>query len=291
MRCSDDTLLESGMLMREFKEKLGPLTVIPAVWDVLSAAAAQAAGATHLFLSGAALNNVHGYPDRGLLDIEQVCQVAREITTAISLPLMVDAEVGFGGLPRLARLVDELGRAGVNAIMIEDQDETGQSKRISTPGLCEPEVLCERLETVRAVSGGALATLARTDYLPYMDFTETLERLRMYDAAGADWVIPVFAPSIEDLQRAAADFHGKLMVLAASPPISGVMRYSPSRMDLEVVQPVAVLVTGQYRNAYASLVGDYEMTLDGNWRSLFAARPEPVGFDDSLNINRLGMSS
>jgi 2-methylisocitrate lyase-like PEP mutase family enzyme len=279
-----------GATTPRFADGLGPRTVIPAVWDVLSAAAAKASGATHLFLSGAAVNNVRGYPDRGLLDIDDIARVVKEIVTAVDLPLLVDAETGFGPLPRLARLLDELIRAGAAGVLIEDQDETGQSKSLTTPGLCDPEVMCERLHFTRTLVGDALGVLARTDYLPTMEFDESLRRLSMYDGAGCDWVIPVFAPSREALAEAAARFPGRLMVLAASPPISGVMRYSPTRQDLEAVNPVGILVTGQYRNAYQSLRRAYSLTFDGEWATLFAERPEPVGLDVELGLNRPGMN-
>jgi 2-methylisocitrate lyase-like PEP mutase family enzyme len=273
-----------------FADGFESVTVVPAVWDVLSAATARAAGATHLFLSGAALNNVHGYPDRGLLDIDDICRTTKEIVDAVGLPLLVDAETGFGPLPRLARLLDELVRAGATAIMIEDQDETGQSKTLMNPGLCDPEVMVERMELIKATVGDELQVLARTDYLPEMDFADSLERLKVYDEAGADWLIPVFAPSYDALATAADLFPGRLMVLAASPPISGVMRYSPSRAELERIRPVGALVTGQYRNVVPPLRTAYEQSLGGQWDELFAARPEPVWLDDMLGLTRPGMN-
>jgi 2-methylisocitrate lyase-like PEP mutase family enzyme len=285
-----DAVSRPGSTIPRFADGLGPRTVIPAVWDVLSAAAAKASGATHLFLSGAAVNNVRGYPDRGLLDIDDIARVVKEIVTAVELPLLVDAETGFGHLARLARLLDELIRAGAAGVMLEDQDETGQSKRLTSPGLSDPELMCRRIELTRAIAGDTLGVLARTDYLPTMDFAESMSRLSMYDEAGCDWLIPVFAPSIDSLTEAAARFPGRLMVLPASPPISGVMRYSPSPDDIKAIDPVGVLVTGQYRNAYQALRHAYSLTLASDWPTLFAERPEPVRFEDELGLARLGMT-
>lgn len=275
---------------RSFEQGLGGGTVVTAVWDVLSAAAAKAAGVTHLFLSGAAVNNAHGYPDRGLLDVGEIARTISEITNAVDLPVMVDAETGFGPLPRLARLLDDLLRAGTTALLIEDQDETGQSKSLTQPGLCDPDVMCERIVLIRSLVGDAVRVLARTDYLPGMEFDDSLARLRMYEDAGADWLIPVFVPSFEALRAAAEAFSGKLMVLVASPPISGVMRYRPSMEELEKIDPLAVLITGQYRNAYLALRRAYERSLDGTqWPELFADRPEPVTLDRELGLHRPGM--
>lgn len=289
-RGSESTRPWSRTPTRRFSDGLEPATLVMAAWDVLSAAAAKSAGATHLFLSGAALNNVHGYPDRGLVDTGEVAQVITEITTATDLPILVDAEAGAGGLPRATRLFDELARAGTTAMMLEDQVEAGQSKSLDSPGLCDPEIMCERIVLARAIVGDEIAILARTDYLPGMSFEESLERLRMYRDAGADWFIPVFPPSFEALEETAAEFPDKLMVLAASPPISGVMKYAATREELERLNPLAIIATGQYRDAYAALRRVYSMCLRGEWAEVFSERPDPVALDDELGLTRDGMN-
>lgn len=274
----------------KFSEGLGPMTILPAVWDALSAATARSVGATHLFLSGAALNNVHGYPDRGLLDVEDSCRTVKEITQATGLPIMVDAEAGFGGLPKLARLIDELMRAGCNAIMIEDQDEAGQSKQMMNAGLCDPDVMIERLEFIRRMAGSDLEILARTDYLPGMDYADSLTRLQAYSDAGADWLIPVFAPSKDALQEAADLFVDRLFVLAASPPLNGAMKYVAKWEDMQAIRPIAIKVTGEYRNIVPPLQESYRQALGGDWETLFGGRPDPAWLDDMLGLNRPGMA-
>jgi 2-methylisocitrate lyase-like PEP mutase family enzyme len=273
----------------KFSDELGPMTVVPAVWDALSAASARSVGVTHLFLSGAAHNNVHGYPDRGLLDIEDICRTVKEITSATGLPILVDAEAGFGGLPRFARLLDELIRSGCTAIMIEDQDEAGQSKSLMNPGLCDPEVMLQRMELIKSIVGDELEVLARTDYLPGMDFEDSLERLELYSKAGADWLVPVFAPSRDAVKAAAEQFAGRLFVLSASPPINGAMRYAPTYADLQELNPIAIKVTGQYRNVVPLLQQAYRQSVDGEWEALFGARPDPIWLDEMLGLNRPGM--
>jgi len=270
-----------------FSDGLGPMTILPAVWDVLSAATARAAGATHLFLSGAAVNNVHGYPDRGLLDTEDFARVVRQITNATGLPIMVDAEAGFGGMPKFGRLLDELSSAGCNAIMIEDQDEAGATKTVGLEQrLCDPQVMVDRIAFIRRHFGDEFQILARTDYLLHMDFEESLQRLAAYEEAGADWVVPVFAPSKESLQEAAVRFPDRLMVLAASPPVNGAMKYVTRWEDMQEIQPVAVQVTGEYRNVVPPLQEAYRQALDGRWTTLFENRPDPVWFDEMLGLNR-----
>lgn len=274
---------------RRWADGLGPNTIYPAVWNAFSACAAKASGATRLFLSGAAFNNTHGYPDRGVMDISEVAQTIREIHAATDLPVMVDIETGFGTLPRLSRFVDELARAGVTAIMIEDQDETGQSKTLTNASIGSPDDLIARMEVIRETVGDQISILARTDWIPAIDFEESLRRLQLYVEAGADWVIPVFAPSFDAWMEASRLFGDKLHGFAASPPISGVMRYSPSPADLQQIQPIATQITGQYRNVWQAMRTAYEQSLTGHWSDLFAARPEPIQFDIDMGTTRRGM--
>lgn len=270
-----------------FSENLGPMTILPAVWDVLSAATAKSVGATHLFLSGAAINNVHGYPDRGLLDPEDFARAVKEITNATGLPIMVDAEAGFGTLPKFGRLIDELLSSGCSAIMIEDQNESGATKTVGLEQtLSDPQIMVDRIQFIRNHFGHEVEILARTDYLPHMDFQESLDRLQVYVDAGADWVVPVFAPSKEALMAAGEKFPGKLMVLAASPPINGAMTYVTEWDDIQEIQPIAIKVTGEYRNVVPPLQDAYRQALSGDWKTLFANRPDPVWFDEMLGLNR-----
>jgi 2-methylisocitrate lyase-like PEP mutase family enzyme len=286
-----NTVKDWSVRPSRFSDGLTPTTIFPAVWDAISANAARTMGATHLFLSGAAFNNVHGYPDRGVLDITETTQVIREIHNSAGLPVMVDAEAGFGSLPRLARLVDELLRAGVTALLIEDQDETGQSKTydIEKAGLGDPDELCERIDVIRTVAGHDMSILARTDYLPHMDFEESLARLRQYDQAGADWVTPVFVPSYADLKRAAEEFPGRTMALAASFPISGVMKYSPTWQEVQELGILGVTVSGEYRNMWVALQKTYGQAMGGQWADMFAERPEPRQLDIDMGVTRPGM--
>jgi 2-methylisocitrate lyase-like PEP mutase family enzyme len=263
--------------------------IVVAVWDVLSAAAAKAAGATHLFLSGAALNNVHGYPDRGVLDIADVCRTVSEITNAVGLPIMIDAETGFGSLPRMVHLILELRRAGATAIMIEDQDVTGQSKQVKAPAIGDPEEMCEKIRVVRSTVGQDLGILARTDYVPGMDFDESLSRLKKYVDAGANWAMPVFVPSLEALRASAIAFPDKLfLLLAPGPWPNGPLL--PHHEHLAELKPRGMLVTGQYRNAFVALKDSYRLSLKGEWRDLHAQRPAPAYLDESLGLTRPGMS-
>src|ERR1044072_5142232 len=142
----------------------GTLTLIPAVWDILSARAAKAAGARALFLAGAGLAASRGLPD-GLLTSDQVVDATRDIADATRLPMLVDGEVGYGPLPALARLVERLTMAGAGAILIADQESTlGVGSSISHgKNLCSIDVMAARVREAKSASAGKAEIIARSD--------------------------------------------------------------------------------------------------------------------------------
>ena len=107
----------------------------PAVWDAISARAAAIAGADTLFLSGSALAASLGFPDVGLIRVEELLHAAQRIVQATKLPLVVYVETGYGGLPALVSLVRDLKMTGVAGILmlsaVEFGHEPGRSCRSS----------------------------------------------------------------------------------------------------------------------------------------------------------------
>jgi methylisocitrate lyase len=267
--------------------------ILPAVWDVISAGAAASAGFEYVFLSGAALAAAQGYPDRGVTDLHELTMAAKHICDAIGIGLMVDIDEGFGSLPRLTRLVDELLHAGVGSVMMQDVDEPGQSKHSayravglsSEPSLGDPERLARRIELIRELAGSELKILARTDCLPGQDFTDSFSRLQTYAAAGADWLVPVFAPSYDALAQVAAEYPGRLIIQV----IEGETGYVPSLGDAEVLGAMASLLTSQYKNAYTDLCRTYELSLNGSWDEVVSARSDSRVMEEALGLHRPGM--
>jgi methylisocitrate lyase len=265
-----------------FDVGLKPTTVVPSIWDLPSAAAAAAAGASHLFLSGGALSASLGYPDTGLIDISEAAETIRRIKGAVSLPLMADIEAGYGSLQRLARLTTELLAVGLEAVMIEDQEETGQSVS-AAPALCTPEVMVKRIQQIRAVGGSDVKILARSDCIAGTTFASNLDRLARYRDAGADWLLPVFCTRA-DLERASKLFASQLWVIAVpsvSPP-----GYIPSLEDATALGAMATLVTSQIRNAFRDMVRTFQLSIEGAWDEVRAGMMPAADFDKFLNRAR-----
>lgn len=260
-----------------------PELILPAVWDPASARAAQSAGAHALFLSGSALAASFGFPDIGLVSPEDLVRTTSRITAATELPLIVDAECGFGGLPQLAQGVRALENAGAAGVLLEDQSFTGQSVLGLNPGLAAQSVMVERIGVAREATDGAFTVLARTD-LVGADWAleETLDRLTQYLEAGADLLAAVFVRSRDELALAAEAADGRFVAVA----VPGATGYVPDPADAFAVGCAGVIVTGFLQGMFGVLRGLYELALTGNTPALRRHQPNREGFAADMGFAR-----
>jgi len=167
---------------------------------------AERAGFRALYLSGAGVANASfGLPDLGLTTLQEVCEDLRRITGATRLPVLVDADTGWGRGPMISRAVRELERAGAAGCHIEDQV---QAKRCGhRPGKALVPVQ-EMSDRVRAAADGradsSFLLVARTDALADEGLDSTIERACRYVEAGADAVFLEAATSLDEYRRFSA---------------------------------------------------------------------------------------
>jgi len=172
---------------------------VPGVFNALVAMMAERAGFEGIYLSGAALAAASGLPDIGLLSMSEFAEQVRVITAASSLPLLVDADTGFGGPLNLERAVREFERAGAAAIQIEDQQLPKQCGHLSGKSLVSIE---EMEQKIRAAASTRLdpdfVIVARTDARGVEGFEAAVGRACRYLEAGADVIFPEALPSREE---------------------------------------------------------------------------------------------
>jgi methylisocitrate lyase len=130
----------------------------------------------------------------------------------VNLPLIVDADTGFGEAVNVERTVVELEGAGAAAIQLEDQRLPKRCGHLSGKTLVEPEEMCAKL---RAAAGARwdddLVIIARTDARGAEGFDEALERAKRYLDAGADWIFPEALASQEEFARFAREIEAPLV--------------------------------------------------------------------------------
>ena len=190
-----------------------PLQLAGAV-NAYCALLAERAGFRALYLSGAGVANASfGLPDLGLTTLTDVCEEVRRITGPTRLPLLVDADTGWGpAAPMIAHAIRELERAGAAGCHIEDQ---AQAKRCGhRPGkqLVSAEEMSDRVKA--AVDGRtdpAFAIVARTDALADEGLEATLQRAHRYLDAGADAIFLEAATSLDDYRRFTAELKAPVL--------------------------------------------------------------------------------
>ena len=183
--------------------------------NALSARLIEQAGFACCFVTGAGLANAQfGLPDIGLVSLTEVVDEAARICDAVGIPVIVDADTGFGGPLSVMRTVHLLEKAGAAGIQIEDQAMPKRCGHFAGQRLVEPEEMLSRIDAaLSARSDPDLVLIARTDARSVVGIDEALNRARLYAEAGAD-VIFVEAPrTVEELRRIPAALEGTPTIL------------------------------------------------------------------------------
>lgn len=176
-----------------------PLQVVGVV-NAYSALLAERAGFKALYLSGAGVaNSSYGLPDLGITNLADVCEDAKRICDRVDLPLLVDADVGWGSAFNIARTVRALSGAGAAGIHLEDQ--VGQKRCGHRPGksLVATAEMVDRIKAaVDARRDNDFVIMARTDGLASEGLDSALARCMAYKEAGADMI---FLEAVTELEQ------------------------------------------------------------------------------------------
>lgn len=172
-------LIDSGRLVRA-----------PGAYDALSARLVQRAGFEAIYMTGfGATASRIGQPDIGLLTQTEMCTHARDMARAVQIPIIADADTGYGGPSNIARTIDEYIQAGVAAIHLEDQvapKRCGQMAGIRLVDAMDNE---RRLRCAVAARGDRpMLIIGRTDALPAEGIDEAVSRAARWRDAGVDLV-------------------------------------------------------------------------------------------------------
>lgn len=201
-RSNEPAEASPGKRFRAAVERNAPLKV-PGTINAYCALLAERAGFEAIYLSGAGVANASfGLPDLGMTSLTEVVEDARRITGATALPLLVDADTGWGGAFNIARTVREIERAGAAGLHIEDQEQTKRCGHRPNKGIVRADEMCDRIKAaVDARRDDAFVVIARTDAFAAEGLDRAVERGRAYVGAGADMI---FAEALRGLDDYAA---------------------------------------------------------------------------------------
>ena len=186
-----------GYRFRDAVESERPLQVVGAI-NAYAALLAQQFSYRAIYLSGAGVANAsHGLPDLGMTTLNDVVEDARRIAAVCPLPLLVDADTGFGSAFMVARTVAELCRAGAAGVHIEDQVQAKRCGHRPGKALVPAAEMADRIKAaVDARQDAGFVIMARTDAIASEGTNAAIERAQRYVETGADMI---FAEAVTDL--------------------------------------------------------------------------------------------
>ncbi|HVH85047.1 MAG TPA: methylisocitrate lyase [Steroidobacteraceae bacterium] len=195
----------AGERLRAAVEAERPLQVVGTI-NAYSALLAERAGFRAIYLSGAGVANASfGLPDLGVTTLNDVCEDVRRITGKCQLPLLVDADTGFGSAFNIARTCRDLIRAGAGGMHLEDQVSAKRCGHRPGKALVPAEEMVDRLKAaVDARTDADFIVMARTDALAVEGLAAALERAAAYVAAGADMIFAEALGTLDEYGQFAA---------------------------------------------------------------------------------------
>lgn len=186
--------------------KRGPI-MLPGAINALSARLIEREGFDAVYLSGAVLaNSVGGGPDIGLMTLTEARDHADHIARATTLPIIMDADTGYGGADNAARTVQVLESVGVSGIHLEDQEFPKRCGHLEGKRLVPVDEFCAKIAAAAAAkSSKEFLLIARTDARGVTGYDDAVARANRYVEAGADAIFPEALRTREEFERFAKD--------------------------------------------------------------------------------------
>ena len=202
--------MSPGLKLRQAWER-GPIA-IPGVFNGVVARMAERLGFQAIYQSGASLSATFGLPDVGLITLTEFANEARLLTQATSLPLLCDADTGFGealNVERTVRLFENAGAAGNH---LEDQELPKRCGHLSGKRLVPLETMTAKLRAATAARRDPnFVIIARTDARGVTGFDDAVQRAKAYLQAGADAIFPEALESPDEFRLFAQAVPGILL--------------------------------------------------------------------------------
>jgi 2-methylisocitrate lyase-like PEP mutase family enzyme len=271
----------------------GRVLQVPGVYDGLTARIAAEAGFEAISITGNALAaSVLGAPDIGLTTLTEVVTTARNIAASVQVPVIADADTGYGSVVNVTRTIREFERAGVAGIHIEDQATPKRCGLVNMPipVVTETEFVAKLRAADWARQDADFVIIARTDAMSTLGLDEAVRRANAYLAAGADAAMIVGPKTAAEIRAAVAGVRGPLAIVMDERGEAGDLNTDElTEMGLAMAAYAGVARYTVVKAVQASLA---HLRRDGhsrNYRELMAPFEEwnrVVGFDEYVEIER-----
>lgn len=203
-----------GARIRELMAK--GTVVLPGAYDAITAKLAANAGAEAIYLSGAGVSNSRlAAPDVALLTLDEMAQQAKYVCDAVQVPVIADADTGYGETWNVMRCVREFERAGLAGIHIEDQVSPKRCGHLDGKELIPAEQMQQKIRAAaNARTDDSFLIIARTDARGVNGLEEAVSRANAYVGAGADCIFPEGLESAEEFAKFRSGVGGEIKLLA-----------------------------------------------------------------------------
>ena len=190
--------------------------IAPGVYDAMSALLVETGGFDAAYLSGASIAYTQrGRPDVGLVSFDHVADVVRRIRERVAIPLVVDADTGWGGALNVQRVVQIFERAGASAIQLEDQSFPKRCGHLDGKEVIPAKEMVEKIRAAcDARRSRETLIVARTDARAVHGLDEALDRSELYVEAGADILFVEALLSHDELRTCSERLGGKAPLVA-----------------------------------------------------------------------------
>jgi 2-methylisocitrate lyase-like PEP mutase family enzyme len=208
-------LQNPGKTLRDLLAKDGIITA-PGVYDGISGVVVEQAGFEAAYLTGAGVAaGAIGEPDIGLTSATEIAGVAKTVSTKLTIPLICDADTGFGNALNVIRTVHELERVGVAAIQIEDQVMPKRCGHLSGKAIIPADEFTMKIKAAASEKFYKdTVIVARTDARAVEGFDEAVERAKRYVDAGADVLFFEAPQSVQEVEQVGKIFGGQIPLLS-----------------------------------------------------------------------------
>ena len=172
--------------------------IAPGAFDGMTSRLVEQAGFELVYASGGAISRSCGFPDIGLLSLSEVLTRISHMVEVTGIPIVADADTGFGNSVNVARAIREFEKTGVVAVHIEDQEFPKRCGHLAGKNLIDEREMQTKIQVAKESSiNSDFSIIARTDAIAVEGFDRALERAVLYEEAGAD-IIFVEAPETEE---------------------------------------------------------------------------------------------
>ncbi|MBC2775445.1 isocitrate lyase/PEP mutase family protein [Rhizobium sp. AQ_MP] len=214
------------------------IIMAPGAPDPLTARLVEQAGFPAVYMTGFGATASHlGVPDLGLMSQSEMTTHARNMARVVGIPIIADADTGYGGPANIERTVQEYMQAGVAAIHLEDQQQPKRCGQLAGIRLIPAEDNVRRLKCAIAARNTAkLLVIARTDALPASGADEAIRRANMYRDAGVDLVFVDGIKSIREIETIARNVDGpKVVSIVDGNETTGLNAEELGQMGFQIV--------------------------------------------------------